>query len=463
MPKAIAPKAGEKSRHDPLHVQLRKDEIDSKFGKVSRPGKRTKKRGSDEDEAQEIVLDPKTSQRIFELAKAQQDELDEDDEEEEEDDQNFQPRMGSNQIYDEDEEEEDGDSAMESSIDAEEYAEQYIDEEDMKTLDALLPSDSGERKTLADIIFSKLEEAEGNTVQPVHNHQRQGKGITERAAPDPAAGMNPKVVEVYNKVGIIMSRYKSGPVPKAFKMIPALPQWARILALTNPTQWTPHATEAATRILISNLKPAQARVYLEGVLLERVRTNIAESHEGRKLNVHLFQALKKALYKPGAFFKGILFPLVQGGCTLKEAAIIASVLANCKIPMLHSAAALGRLATLPNYTGPSSLFIRVLLDKKYALPYQTLDLLVNYFIRISNTYKAGIGESEKLPVLWHQSLLVFCQRFAPDLAPNQKDALLDVIRVHPHHDISPEIRRELVNNVSRGEPRPNEDETMDIV
>jgi essential nuclear protein 1 len=94
-------------------------------------------------------------------------------------------------------------------------------------------------------------------------------------------------------------------------MIPALPQWARILALTNPTAWTPHATKAATRILISNLKPAQARVYLEGVLLERVRTNMQETHQGRKLDVQLFDALKKALYKPGAFFKGILFPLVQ--------------------------------------------------------------------------------------------------------------------------------------------------------
>lgn len=141
--------------------------------------------------------------------------------------------------------------------------------------------------------------------------------------------MNPKVVEVYTKyarkclcmslpsltpfsrVGLIMSRYKSGPLPKAFKMIPALPQWARILALTNPTQWTPHATQAATRIFISNLKPPQARIYLEGVLLERVRTNIADSYDGKKLDVHLFEALRKALYKPGAFFKGILLPLVQ--------------------------------------------------------------------------------------------------------------------------------------------------------
>ena len=63
--------------------------------------------------------------------------------------------------------------------------------------------------------------------------------------------------------------------------------------------------------------------------------------------------------------------------------------------------------------GSTSLFIRVLLDKKYTLPYQVLDALVFHFIRISNTHK---GRSEALPVLWHQSLLVLCQRCALSLS-----------------------------------------------
>lgn len=61
--------------------------------------------------------------------------------------------------------------------------------------------------------------------------------------------------------------------------------------------------------------------------------------------------------------------------------------------------------------GPNSLFIRVLLDKKHALPYKVVDALVFHFIRLSNTYKARkSGDVDKLPILWHQSLLVFCQR-----------------------------------------------------
>jgi hypothetical protein len=64
---------------------------------------------------------------------------------------------------------------------------------------------------------------------------------------------------------------------------------------------------------VSNLKPTEVRVFLEGVLLDKCRDDMRMN--GGKLNVHLYEALKKSLYKPAAFFKGILFPLceVSGG------------------------------------------------------------------------------------------------------------------------------------------------------
>jgi len=98
-----------------------------------------------------------------------------------------------------------------------------------------------------------------------------------------------------------------------------------------------------------------------------------------------------------------------------------------KVPLLHSAAALLKLAEM-DYSGvmdsvngrreanrvssgPNSLFIRILLDKKYALPYKVVDGLVFHFIRLSNQYKPRTsGDAQYLPVLWYQSLLVFCQR-----------------------------------------------------
>lgn len=64
----------------------------------------------------------------------------------------------------------------------------------------------------------------------------------------------------------------------------------------------------------------------------------------------------------------------------------------------------------------------------------------------------------KVSVKPHLEGKKFCDqshRYASDLTPDQKDALLDVVRVHPHPQISSEVRRELVNSVVRGAPRPD--------
>lgn len=122
---------------------------------------------------------------------------------------------------------------------------------------------------------------------------------------------------LFRRVGILLSRYKSGPLPRALKIQPSLPHWAQLLALTNPAQWTPHAAYACTRIFVSNLKPAEVQVFLQGILLDQVRDNIADQEKskggktGGRLDVQLYEALKKGLYKPAAWFKGILFPLCE--------------------------------------------------------------------------------------------------------------------------------------------------------
>lgn len=442
-------KGAQKSRHDPLLVQLGEDELEAKYGRLSEPGKRKKSRKTDDDEEKksEVVLDPKTSKRIFDLAKVQQDELElpDDDEESPQSPQKFsRPRL---QIEDDDDDEDL--SVGEEPGDVE--AEFQIDSGDMKTLDALLPPNAGERRTLADIIFSKLASGDATNAAVIRSVEQDEEN------PDPALGLDPRVVESYRTVGQLLRTYRSGPLPKIFKIIPSLPAWARILALTSPENWSPHACRAATRIFISTMKPPQAQLFLKVVLLDAIRADI---NENKKLNVHYYEGLKRALYKPGAFFKGIIFPMLDQGCTLKEAAIVASVLSKTKIPVLHSSAALLRIAEM-DYSGSNSLFIRVLIDKKYELPYKVVDALVFHFIRLSNTYKArSRADSEKLPVLWHQSLLTFTQRYASDLTPDQKDALLDVVRANSHPQISPEIRRELVNSVERGAPRPDADQDI---
>jgi essential nuclear protein 1 len=48
--------------------------------------------------------------------------------------------------------------------------------------------------------------------------------------------------------------------------------------------------------------------------------------------------------------------------------------------MHHSAAAIMKIAAA-EYYGANSMFLRVLLDKKYAMPYKVIDGVVEHFIR----------------------------------------------------------------------------------
>jgi len=239
---------------------------------------------------------------------------------------------------------------------------------------------------------------------------------------------------VYTEVGRFLSTYKVGKVPKVFKIIPSLSNWEEVLFLTNPETWTPHATYAATRIFVSNLNAQKAQRFNALVLLPKVRDDI---YTHKRLNFHLYLALRKAAYKPGAFYKGLVLPLAAGGdCTLREALILGSVVARESLPNLHSAAALMKLATGMPYTGAVSVFLRYLLNKKYSLPYPAVAACVAHF--------ASFTEQEgPLPLIWHQALLALAQRYKADLSMEQRETLSAVVARHSHAGITPEVRREL--------------------
>jgi essential nuclear protein 1 len=274
---------------------------------------------------------------------------------------------------------------------------------------------------------------------------------------------------------MILERYKSGKLPKPFKILPTVPHWEDILEITRPELWSANACYEATKIFVSS-KPATVQRFFEMVLLEKVREDIRET---KKLNVHLFAALKKGLYKPAAWFKGILFPLVgSGSCTLREAHIISGVLVRVSIPVLHSAAAIQGLCHIAAQEasagteggGATNIFIKALLDKKYALPYQVVDSLVFHFLRFRSVDPASVTPDNmeatmteagatvaKLPVIWHQCLLAFAQRYRNEITEDQREALLDLLLTKGHSKISPEVRRELLEGRGRGvfvEPEP---------
>ncbi|KYR00363.1 bystin [Tieghemostelium lacteum] len=312
-----------------------------------------------------------------------------------------------------------------------------IDEEDEKVLAMFMGgfSQNQTRFTLGDIIESKLKEQQEMSQSVSGNSQ--------------SSRLNPKVIEVYTKVGKLLETYTSGKVPRAFRILPNFQNWEDLLYLTRPDKWTPHSIRVATKLFCMGQNPKITQRFLALVVLPRVRDNIAEF---KKLNVHLYMALKKSLYRPSAFYKAVLLPLAESGdCTLLEAKIIGSIITKVSIPVLHSSVALMKLAQNQHYSGATSLFIRVLCDKKYALPYPVIDALVAHFVSFQH-------DQRSLPVLWHRALLSFAQRYKTDITKDQKDQLKPVLRLHNHHIITNEIRRELFSSNSRGGilPTPQE-------
>ncbi|CAG7564089.1 unnamed protein product [Fusarium equiseti] len=467
MPKATTPTA---SRHPRRHNPL-EDDITASGILKNKPSKKRSK-GSDNEE--ENFVDDRASRTILRIGR----ELAEEDNAGKPvaakptiDNFGYDSRFGDeeeeNKVYDDDEAwGEDDEEVEEVEVDPNDldmYRKFMPDEDDdlLKHGWDLKPTgeEQGESVNLADLILEKIAAHEAAQERRENNLGPPDEDEYE---------LPPKVIEVYTKVGQILSRYKSGPLPKPFKVLPTIPHWEDILAITQPESWSPNACYQATRIFVSS-KPHIVQRFLEMVILDRVREDI---YETKKLNVHLFNSLKKALYKPAAFFKGFLFPLVGSGtCTLREAHIISAVLVRISIPVLHSAAALKGLCDIAAQEashgteggGATNIFIKALLEKKYALPFQVIDALVFHFLRFRSVDPASVQAGEtmsgvdgdaktKLPVIWHQSLLAFAQRYKGDVTEDQREALLDLLLTHGHSAIGPEVRRELLAGRGRGVP-----------
>jgi essential nuclear protein 1 len=361
--------------------------------------------------------------------------------------------------------------ASTSAVDNAAAAPSAMSKEDLDLIESMM-NPTAERRTLADLILDKIDERQKEMQQ---QQQQSNKSNNNDSPPE----LPPKVVHVYAEIGKMLSRYTAGKLPKAFKVIPSLSNWQDVLWLTRPDLWTPQAMYAATRIFASNLNPKMAQQFYHLVLLDAVRNDI---HFNKKLNYHYYMSLKKSIYKPSSFFKGILLPLVEpdaaDACTLREAIIVASVLQRVSIPVHHAAVAIHKLAqssssstsssskdpphacrTAVCYSGPVSIFLRVLLNKKYSLPAPVIDSVVSYFASflrptrlLSSSDGTGSavtgadGSNVLLPVLWHQALLVFVQRYKDEIrtSPHAMQQIKLVLKKHYHAKLTPEIRRELL-------------------
>lgn len=325
----------------------------------------------------------------------------------------------------------DQESIQSEAQDFNDLTEEYeINDEEARLLSKFQPSSGIQTRNLADIIMEKIKEKE----QGVKADAKAAEGHEGEEPEGPP--VDKRVARVYSAIGTILKNYTSGKIPKAFKVLPHIQNWEQLLMLTRPHDWSPHAAYNATKIFAANLNEKMAQRFYASVLLPIVHHRMQEE---KKLHPSLYMAIRKALFKPVAFYKGFLLPLAQDEeCTLREALVIASVLQKMHLPPVPTAVTIVKISQLP-FSGPCSVFLRVLIDKKMALPYQAIDALVKYFHRFVNTHT----KEEILPVLWHQTLLSFVQRYKEDLTPAQLELLLQLCSRHFHYLITPEVRREI--------------------
>ncbi|XP_031575104.1 bystin-like [Actinia tenebrosa] len=274
---------------------LAEDIIDDKTVKTSR---RTKQRRERQAEKDETYVEEKLSKKILEQARKQQDELVEE--------FGYGPRKtslktaqtslgGADRLDhdDDDDSEDDEDKYSETSEAYYEHVE--VDEDEEKAFEKFMSKEAPTRRTLADVIMEKIQDKKTE----IESH------MSERTSAPP---MDERLVKVFKGVGEILKKYRSGKLPKAFKFIPSLTNWEEVMFITEPDQWSAAAVYQATRIFVSNLNAKMAQRFFNLVLYPRVRDDIAEY---KRLNYHLYMSLKKALFKPAAFFKGILLPLCE--------------------------------------------------------------------------------------------------------------------------------------------------------
>jgi len=427
MPKAKVEKSTTKMRHNPLAQQIMEEEDSRNLRKTPR-----NKRRQEKDEDAEVGIPAKVTQSLLELAQAQKSE-------EAALDGTVGATTGPGDLL-MDDGLVDGAGVEQEGVDDVDVDEegfvvtQGATEEEERALAMFMPGKDAKKagQTLADVILGKIQDADAR--------KRGELGPQDASAEAAQEGLSPKVVQVYTDIGDWLKHYKSGKLPKAFKIIPNLMNWEEVLSLTDPLSWTPAAMYEAVVIFSSNLNPKMAQRFYNLVLLPAIRGNIARY---KKLNFHYFRALHRAFFKPAAFFKGIMLPIASESCTLKEAAIIGSILTKASIPVMHSAACIIRLCEMTPWYGTTSIFLATLVNKKYALPLRVVEALVAHFCAFAQS-------DVVLPVVWHRSLLLFVQRYKYELNDDQKRRIKELLKVHMHDGIGPEVRRELIA------PKPGE-------
>lgn len=114
------------------------------------------------------------------------------------------------------------DAEEEDKLEPDTYYENIeVNEEDEKAIEKFMSDNPAPRRTLADIIMEKITEK-----QTELDTRFSDAGTLQ------VQDLDPRVKQMYEGVRDVLRKYRSGKLPKAFKIIPNLRNWEQILYIT---------------------------------------------------------------------------------------------------------------------------------------------------------------------------------------------------------------------------------------
>lgn len=100
------------------------------------------------------------------------------------------------------------------------YIFQKINEEDQRAFDLFMNPAPDTRKTVADVIMEKLTEKKTELHTQMSDDSRTLAGGEFQ--------LDDRIVKMYTQIKHVLQKYRSGKLPKAFKILPSLNNWEHV-------------------------------------------------------------------------------------------------------------------------------------------------------------------------------------------------------------------------------------------
>ena len=94
-----------------------------------------------------------------------------------------------------------------------------INEEDQQAFDKFTLNQPKQSRTIADLIMEKLTQKK-TEIETINMDDNESRVIDVH--------IDDRIVNMYKQIGEVLSKYRSGRLPKAFKILPTLTNWEHV-------------------------------------------------------------------------------------------------------------------------------------------------------------------------------------------------------------------------------------------